>query len=322
MYEIVRRSNAPKVNTPGRSLELRQLKHFVALAESLNFRRAAERVHIAQPALSVSIRRLERDLGVQLFTRDRSGVQITDAGRAIFADVEKALQAAARIRVQARAAASGDVGTLRVAFVATATYKLLSYTLEELRRTHPGVRLELYERNTDAIVSGLENQRFDVAIVRFPMRTVPGSTLEIVEDDRYCVMLPLNHRLASRKRVKLKELETDPFIVPSATESPALHNLVLSACQNAGFMPVIARQEALQVQTVLTLVESGFGVALLPESLVSSVRRNISFLRLAEPGATIRTGLALLYPSESSENPLLRHFRTAVLSRGSTRRRV
>lgn len=302
-------------------MELRQLKHFVALAESLNFRRAAERVHIAQPALSVSIRRLERDLGVQLFTRDRSGVQITDAGRAILADVEKALQAAARIRVQARAAASGDVGTLRVAFVATATYKLLSYTLEELRRTHPGVRLELYERNTDAIVSGLENQRFDVAIVRYPMRTVPGSTLEIVEDDRYCVMLPPNHRLASRKRVKLQELKTDPFIVPSATESPALHNLVLSACQNAGFMPVIARQEALQVQTVLTLVESGFGVALLPESLVSSVRRNIAFLRLAEPGANIRTGLALLYPSENSENPLLRHFRAAVLSRCSPRRR-
>lgn len=296
-------------------MDLRQLRHFTVLAESLNFRRAAERLYIAQPALSVSIRRLEDELGVRLFTRGRRGVELTEAGRAALGDAVRALQAAARVREQALAAVNGEVGTLRVAFVGTATYRLLPQTLQRLSRTRPGIRLELYERNTDAIVAGLESEQFDVGIVRYPMKSVPGMTLDIIEKDRYCVALPAGHRLAARRKVPLRALAGEPFLVPSAAESPALHHLVLSACQRAGFMPIVARQEAVQLLTTLALVESGFGVALIPGSLVERVPQRAVFRPLDERNDHIETGLALLYPAERNK-PLLEHFRDAAASAG------
>lgn len=268
---------------------------------------------MAQPALSVSIKRLEDELGVALFERNRRGVSLTDAGRAVLDDARRALQSAARVREVAAAAVAGGVGTLRIAFVSTAAYALLPHALEKLRASHPGIRVELFERSTEAIVAGLSSSGFDVAIVRYPLRAVTGMTLKFVQKDHYCAVLPLGHRLAARKHLLLRELASDTFLVPAVAESPALHHLVLTACQKAGFMPVLAHQEAMQIGTVLGLVESGFGVALVPQFLRHHLKRRVVFCQLDDPKERIETGLALLWP-EDQANALRGHFHNALIA--------
>lgn len=293
-------------------MDLRQIRHFTTLASTLNFRRAAERLHIAQPALSVSIRRFEEDLGVPLFTRGRSGVALTEEGRAALPEALRALDCAQRMKLQALAAAQGEVGTLSLAYVGTATYDLLPRSLERLRQASPGIRVALHEADTDHIVAGLEARRFDMGIVRYPMRSVPGMTLELVEEDRYCAALPPDHRLAGKAGFSLRELADESFLVPSAAQNPSLHHTVLQACQTAGFMPRIATEEAVQISTVLALVESGFGVALIPEAIAHRVKRRITFHRLKGPSGNIATGLAILSPSGSITRATAR-FRSAIL---------
>lgn len=278
-------------------MDLRQIRYFTTLASTLNFRRAAELLHIAQPALSVSIRRLEEDLGVPLFARGRRGVALTREGQAALPDALLALDCAQRMKQQALAAAQGEVGTLSLAYVGTATYDLLPRSLERLRQASPGIRVALHEVHTDHIVAGLESRRFDVGIVRYPMRSVPTLTLEAVEQDRYCAALPPGHRLAAKAGISLHDLADEPFLVPSAAQNPSLHHTVLQACQTAGFMPKIASEEAVQISTVLALVESGFGVALLPESIADRVKRRVTFHRLEGPSGNIPTGLGILYLS-------------------------
>jgi DNA-binding transcriptional LysR family regulator len=294
-------------------MDLRQIRHFATLASTLNFRRAAALLHIAQPALSVSIRRLEEDMGVQLFTRGRRGVALTSEGRAALPDAIKAMDSAQRMRQQATAASQGAVGTLTLAYVGTATYDLLPRALERLRTTAPGIRVALHEANTDAIVAGLEARRFDVGIVRYPMRSVPEMTLELVQDDRYNAALPPGHRLAGKASFSLKELANEQFLVPAMAQNPSLYHTVLQACQTAGFMPKLAAEEAVQVSTVLALVESGFGVALIPESIALRVKRRVTFHRLKGPSGQIATGLGLLYPV-GPLSPLTGGFRAAILS--------
>lgn len=294
-------------------MDLRQIRHFTTLASTLNFRRAATLLHIAQPALSVSIRRLEEDMGVSLFTRGKRGVALTLEGQAALPDALAALDSAQRMKQQALAASKGTVGTLTLAYVGTATYNLLPRSLERLRQTAPGIRVALHEANTDLIVAGLESRRFDVGIVRYPMRSVPDMTLELVENDSYCAALPPGHRLAGKESFSLTALADDPFLVPSMAQNPSLNHTVMQACQTAGFMPKLAAEEAVQISTVLALVEGGFGVALIPESIASRVRRRISFHRLKGPSGKIVTGLGILYPN-GALNPFTAGFRAAILS--------
>jgi len=294
-------------------MDLRQIRYFTTLASTLNFRRAAALLHIAQPALSVSIRRLEEDMGVRLFTRGRRGVVLTSEGQAALPDALKAVDSAQRMKQQALAASQGAVGTLALAYVGTATYNLLPRSLERLRQTAPGIRVALHEANADHIVAGLEARRFDVGIVRYPMRSVPDMTLELVEDDRYCAALPPGHRLAEKESFSLKDLADEPFLVPSMAQNPSLNHTVLQACQIAGFMPKLAAEEAVQISTVLALVESGFGVALIPASIAGRVKRRITFHRLKGPSGNIATGLGILYPT-GPMNPFTASFRTAILS--------
>lgn len=294
-------------------LDLKRIRHFVTLASTLNFHRAAEQLHIAQPALSISIRRLEEEMGVNLFVRGRRKVLLSDAGKAALPDAVKALDSAARMTDQARAAAAGNVGTLKLAFVATATYHLLPCALEHLRESQPGIRVELHEENTDNIVAGLESRRFDVGLVRYPLKSMQGMVIEVVEEDFYCIALARQHRLARRRKLALADLSTEPFLVPSAAQNPTLNSQVLLACQRAGFMPLVAAQKAVQISTVIALVEGGFGVALVPEMVAKRMRRNVVFRRLDNRAEGIPTGLALLYP-DSNHTPLLSQFRQAVLA--------
>lgn len=291
-------------------MDLRQLRQLVVLAETLNFRRAAERLHMTQPPLSISIRRLEESLGARLFERGRRGVRLTEAGRAALNDARLAIFHAEQARRAARAAAAGEVGTLRVGFVGSATYALMPRALPEFRRRFPRVQLELAESTTARILARVEEETFDVGIVRSPVVRATPLQLETIERDVFAAVLPARHPLARSRRLRLADLAGEPFVFYSAAEVPGLHAVALLACQSAGFTPRVS-QEAVQVQTVVSLVESGFGVALVPSVAKRHSSEQVVFRQLADPQRTLAVGLALVYKAEP-ESGLVKRLRETL----------
>lgn len=257
-------------------MDLRQINQFLAVAETLNFRQAAERLHMAQPPLSMAIRRMEDAIGAPLFLRGRRGVALTDVGRAILEDAKRVKFHAEQLKRSTETALTGASGALRVAFVGSATYTLLPRVLPKFRRLHPGVALELREGTTTQILKDVATGHCDVGLIRYPVSEPFSARLDVVETDMLSAVLRADSPLARRKRLALTDLVEEPFVMYSATSAANLRAHVMSLCQLAGFTPQVA-QEAVQVQTLVSLVESGMGVALLPSRACRVASKRVVF---------------------------------------------
>ncbi len=293
-------------------MDPRQLRQFVALASTLNYRRAAEQLHMSQPPLSASIRRLEAQLGVQLFERTRRGTALTAAGQAALDDAQRALFHAEQFGRVATAAARGEAGQLRVGFVGSATYALMPQLMPVFRSRYPDVHLVLAESTTRQLLDDVEQGHVDAGLLRFPVARATTARIQPVERDHFVAALPAQHPLARRTRLTLAALQDEAFVLYSASAVPGLHAMALQACQQAGFMPRV-QQEAVQVQTVVSLVESGLGVALVPSVAARHANRAVVFRRLHGPGAAVEIGIALAWRAEQ-ETPAARRFRECLLS--------
>lgn len=291
-------------------MELRQLQQFSVLAETLNFHRAADRLHIAQPPLSVSIRKLEEEWRVRLFDRDRPGVRLTEAGHAALADARRALFHAAESERMARATVLGTGGRLRIGFVGTAKYRLLPRLLPAFQAEHPGVTLTLSERSNGEILHALENGELDAGIIRVPLATRNAVRSSLVEKDSFVAALPVNHPLANKRRLTLADLADEPFVHYAANEVPGLHALTMLVFQAAGIVPKVS-QEAVQVQTVICLVESGMGVALVPSVAAETASKRVVFRKLHKMPPGISIGLAVACASSQETSTARRFFAVA-----------
>lgn len=297
-------------------MDTRQLRHFVALAETLNYRRAAERLHIAQPPLSQSIRRLEQRLGVALFERDRRGTALTAAGAAALEDARRALFHAEQFGRVAQATASGEAGRLRVGFVGSATYALMPRLLPAFAQRYPGVELELAESTTRRILQQVERGELDIGLVRYPVAQAGGVALEPLQPDRFVAALRADSAWARKRRLGLAELADEPFVLFSPGEVPGLHAVALLACQRAGFLPRV-HQQAVQVQTVVSLVESGLGVALVPSVAARHASAGVVFKPLHDLDEAAAIGIALAW-RPAAATPATRRFHETALATRST----
>jgi DNA-binding transcriptional LysR family regulator len=250
---------------------------------------------MAQPPLSASIRRLEEQVGVPLFVRNRRGAELTPAGEAALWNARRATFHSAQFALAAQAAARGEAGILRVGFVGSATYALMPRVLPRFRQRYPAINLQLAESTTVRIVEMLEGGDIDVGLVRFPIGRACKVRILPAESDVFMAALSVDHPLARSRRVTLADLRDEPFVIPSALGVPGLHAATVLACQQAGFMPNV-QQEGVQVQTLISLVESGFGVALVPSVAARHTTRNVAFKPLSGPGATTAIGIALALP--------------------------
>jgi DNA-binding transcriptional LysR family regulator len=296
-------------------VDLKQLRQVLVLAETLNFRKAAERLHMAQPPLSVSIRKLEEEIGAQLFERSRTGVRLTVVGKGVLEHARKALFHAEQFRQSASLVAGGHVGSLRVDYVASSTIRLLPRALAHFRTAYPGVDLQLQEGSTDAIMTALRDGRTDVGIVRYPTPSVPSVAITHLQRNRYVAALPVAHPLASKARLKLVDLRGEDFIFPSREQGSAAYLSAMLACQRAGFMPNIVQQAA-HAQSIVALVESGLGVALVPDIWENLALRAVEFKRLAGMHDD-EIGLAFACRREEEDAALVKHFRSS-LQHGAT----
>jgi len=291
-------------------MDLRSLRHFVALAETLHFRRAAERLHMAQPPLSASIRKLEDRLGVQLFERTRRGTRLTPVGQAALEEARRALFHAEQFGRVAKAAASGEAGELRVGFIGSATYALMPRVIPEFTARFPSVQLELRESPTTRILQLVENHELEVGLVRFPIAREGKVNLVPVEHDHFVAAVHAESRWARKRRLALADLAEEPFVLYDSREVQGLHAMVLLACQHAGFVPRV-HQTAVQVQTVVSLVESRLGVALVPSAAARHATRHVVFKPLVDVSSAVGIGIALAYDA-SAETPIARRFREVV----------
>ncbi|MGB3071315.1 MAG: LysR family transcriptional regulator [Ottowia sp.] len=287
-------------------MDIRQLKHFVALAETLNFRRAAERLHIAQPPLSASIRKLEERLGVVLFERTRRGTRLTAAGQAALDDARKAIRHAEKFGRVARAVDSGDTGVLKVGFIGSAIYALLPRVLPIFVAEFPDIQLKLHESSTTKLLASIENREIDLGIVRFPIAREGRFRLKPVELDTFVAAIPAGSSWAAKKVLSLSELAKEPFIMYDDKELHGAHTFVIQLCQLCGFIPRVSHC-VIHVQTLISLVEMGQGVALVPSVAMRYGVPGVVFRHLSDLERSLPGGIALAWDPEN-EVPTAQRF--------------
>lgn len=288
-------------------MELRQLRQFVVLAEERSFSAAALRLFVAQPALSVAIRKLEEEVEAQLFVRGSRGVQLTAAGIAVLKAARQCLESAHGIKEAARLATAGETGTLHIGVSGSVTVRLLPLLVQAFSAQYPKVRLELREGTNLELLTMVEAGTLDLGFVRIPVSRPPDLQFQVVEKDRLCFALPRGHALARRPTIALAELEGLPFIGYAPSPVGGLHTAVSQVLQSAGVAPHIT-QEAVQVQTALGLVASGLGIAMVPAANTPYQRSSGAVFRpIADLPADAHIGIALAYHGRN-ENPALHRF--------------
>ena len=249
-------------------MELRHLRYFVAVAEELNFGRAAERLRMAQPPLSRQIRDLEREVGAALFERVPRGVELTPAGRAFLPEARLTLAQAERAQRSAQRAAKGETGRLRVGFVEAATHSgILPDVLSFFRAHLPGVGLSLFELDPLRQAEAFQEGRIDVGILHSPpLDAARWLRVEPIYSEPVILALPKSHALAGRSRLALASLADESFVGFPRVVAPEIYDDIIASCRRAGFSPRIV-QEAAGWHTLASLVSAGVGVGVVPRSI-------------------------------------------------------
>lgn len=270
--------------------DLRQLRHFVAVAEQLHFGRAAAALHISQPPLSRSIQDLEQRLGATLLARTRRKVELTPEGARFLGEAKRLLSQLERAVLDVGSMAAGAGGRLRLGFVSLADYGVLPGLLKAYKAARPGVALALREMLSPEQAVALAAGELDFGLLLPPV----AGDLEhlVVQRERFVAALPSRHSLArARGRIAVRELDGEAFVMAPREIAPGLHDLVAMLTTRAGFSPRVA-QEAIQMQTVVSLVSSGLGVAIVPASVANLGRRGVVYREIADAHPRLELWLA------------------------------
>lgn len=264
-------------------MDFRHFRYFVAVAEELHFARAAERLGIAQPALSQQIKAMEEQLDARLFSRANRRVELTEAGAAFLVEVRAALASAEKAIRVAQDTARGDSGTIKIGFVGSVMYQpSFPRLLKQYRTDHPGVALQLYEMAILPQIEFVKEQQLDVAIVRAPLPPALPEGVEtfVLASQKLVAVLPHDHRLAGATSLSLSQLANDPFLAFNDPAGIGLGHALLSLCREAGFEPDIQLHLS-EVATLISLVAAGHGVSLITETVAYLKLPDVQYVPLA-----------------------------------------
>jgi len=288
-------------------MEFRHIRYFVAVAEELHFGRAAARLHIAQPPLSVQIQQLERELGVQLFDRSSRQVSLTKEGEIFLGEAYLLLEQHERALRAVYQASSGQLGRIEVAGVSSAFDEILPAIIPRFRQSHPDVVLSLQEMDTADAVAALGRGSLDVAFVRVE-RGDDQTLVRPLRRANFGVAVPATHTLAGMDEVSLNELAGEPFVMPRRSVASAYFDQMLEACRLAGFNPHIAHQSK-TIQSQIGFVACGLGVALVPKTKQLLQLENVVVLRLKNEIPVTEVAVAW---SKLRQPTVVRHFMQVV----------
>ncbi|MEP6970706.1 MAG: LysR family transcriptional regulator [Betaproteobacteria bacterium] len=302
-----------------RPVDLRMWRQFVAVAQELHFGRAARNLHMTQPPLTQGIAQLEAILGVRLFERNKRSVRLSAGGAALLPQVQDLLARAQALPAVARAAADGQAGLLRLAFISTVGYTLLPQWVRGFREQHPRVMLELLEATGDVQAEAFARADIDAGFVLHAPGFAPADLASLrVASEALTLALPSHHVLATRPAApSLYEALAQPLVIFPRRIAPSLHDAIFALYHGSGAVPQVA-QEANQMQTIVNLVSAGLGVAWVPHSVRQFQRpgvvyRDLRAVRKAalDPHAALATGTRCetsLVWAPDNDNPVLARF--------------
>jgi len=279
-------------------MELRHLRYFIAVAEWKGFSHAARRLYISQSAISEQISDLENEIGVQLLLRNRRQVTLTDAGQVFLEEAKKVLAAADNAIESAQRAIRGQVGNLRIGFFTNGIGVFFSSLIREFRKTHPDVKLSLFEMSARLQMEALVNNEIDIAFTReLDPQFTAALTSELLFTEPLVAVLPRDHPLAGAP-VELSDLASEQFVLIEREAWPTLFDSIITLCSSAGFSPQIANTAA-RWPAVLALVEAGEGVGLVTAGVERFQFSGVSFSQLS-PKTFIGVALAWRTQENSS----------------------
>ena len=286
-------------------MELRHLRYFAAVAQHLNYSEASRRLHVAQPAISQTILDLEEEIGAKLFLRSNRNVQLTAAGTVLFEEVQGILKRAEEAKRATQRAARGEVGLLRIGFIAPATAPILPPLVQAYRTQYPDVELQLQHMNPDAQLAAFDDGKLDLGFSRplLPEQR-PYFEEEMIYRDYLVAVLPPNHPLAKERKIQPQKLAGEAFVLFHRVGAPVVFDEAVGMCRQAGFSPNI-RHETDLMTTVFLLVESGLGVSLVP-----SCARGLEQQKTVRRPLTVRSNslcLCAIWP-RGSQSPTVEAF--------------
>jgi DNA-binding transcriptional LysR family regulator len=284
-------------------VELRQLRQFVAVAEELSFRRAAARLHMSQPPLTVTIKGLEAEIGRPLFERSKHHVKLTGPGSLFLFEARRILAQAERA---VQIAQSASNGVLHLSHLGSATLGILPPLLRDFQRDYPSIELNVTMAGTFHQVEMLRRGEVDLGLIRVPIEDARGLKVTVLCEEKMLIAVPADHPLATHKTVKVEMLAAEPFISYPPPEGPSFEGIFVAACQRAGFYPRVV-QYAMQMLTKLSFVSSGLGITLIPDSMRSVRMENVVYLEIDEGKTPFGYSLALAAPIKST-NPAITAF--------------
>jgi DNA-binding transcriptional LysR family regulator len=292
-------------------MELRHIRYFLAVAAERNFGRAAERVGIGQPPLSLQIRDLEREVGARLFHRIPQGVSLTAAGKAFHDAVRNIPEQVDRATRISRRAARGEVGALSLGYVNSAALNpIFAAALGSYRRTYPDVALSLKDSHTTQLIKGLRDGEFDVAYVRPGEADAEGIKTRVISEEPLMAVLPSAHPEVNSLTLRLADLHADSFILNPREDTPSVFDATIEACREAGFEPTLGPSVP-QLVTVLHLVAAGLGVSLMAASLQALQVKGIVFKTIHDVSPITRLALAW---RRTDTSPFLMNFLSLVFT--------
>ncbi len=287
-------------------IELRHLRYFLAVAETLHFSKAAERLGMAQPPLSQQIKRLEQLVGHRLFDRSTRGVKLTLAGQLLAKRARGTIDKMHDDLAQVRRLGRGEEGTLTVGFSGSVMFTNLPAAIESYRRRYPKVELRLHELDTSAQIAGLLEGRLDLAFLRDGDPT-EGILMSTLRKEPYVAVLPEAHPLARKPALKVSDLRHQPFILFARRMGPLAFDRTMACCEKSGFRPNIV-QDAPQWPTLVRLVAAGLGVSLAP-ACVANVTLPGAVYRQVHPTGKTTIDLAI---HAGADNVLVKNFAEAA----------
>src|SRR5918996_958047 len=287
--------------------ELRHLRYFVVVAEELNFSRAATRLHMPQPPLSVAIRQLEQELGTELFVRTSREVTLTEAGRALLDGARRTLTEADRAVADAKRAGAGELGQLRLAFSWSVRFETLPALGQAFRTGHPDVELLSQEMWNAQMIPALHGGTVDVAISLCPEHATDVAS-EVIRNERVVAVVSAGHPLAAEEALALGALADEEFLLFPRELAPRLHDALIASCRRAGFEPRL-RSESFHTGWDLNLLADVSVVALAPESVASALPEGAASVALSDPGEQLETRLVW---RDDDPSPIVEEFRAAA----------
>ena len=298
-------------------MELRHLRYFVVVAQEQHFTRAAERLGMQQPPLSLQIRALERELGFELFRRHPKGATLTVGGAVFFEEAQAILAGIEDAAARAAKAASGAAGTVSIGFTSSAAaHALIPAIVRRYRAAWPGVHLEFSERNAAELSEAVMAGKLDVAFLRMPVSRPAGVLLTYLLQEPMVLVLPTGHRAIARTRdgrikpVGLAALKDDTFILVRRRGAPGMYANLMAACLAAGFTPV----NVIEVERMLTnisLVAAGAGVSAVPASMRGFHAGSVEYCPIGAGGKALAAPLTMA-TREGAASPAARHFLAVV----------